>query len=112
MNLVEWLQRLMTNFGAEWVMWLLLGLSVVSVAIMLEHRDALKPLAIGANKVLFQKRPVTFDLNADFSSAFPFIPKNTTTLWGEPVHLFDFGLLPFVDLGRSTPARRLRLRPT
>ena len=37
MNLVEWLQRLMTNFGAEWVMWLLLGLSVVSVAIMLER---------------------------------------------------------------------------
>jgi biopolymer transport protein ExbB/TolQ len=37
MNLVEWLQRLMTNFGATWVMWLLLGLSVVSVAIMLER---------------------------------------------------------------------------
>jgi biopolymer transport protein ExbB len=37
MNLVEWLQRLMTNFGAGWVMWLLLGLSVVSVAIMLER---------------------------------------------------------------------------
>ena len=37
MNLVEWLQRLMTNFGAEWVLWLLLGLSVISVAIMLER---------------------------------------------------------------------------
>lgn len=37
MNLVEWLQRLLTNFGAEWVMWLLLGLSVISVAIMLER---------------------------------------------------------------------------
>lgn len=37
MNLVEWLQRLMTNFGAEWVMWLLLGLSVLSVAVMLER---------------------------------------------------------------------------
>ena len=37
MNLVEWLQRLMTNFGAEWVMWMLIGLSVVSVAIMLER---------------------------------------------------------------------------
>ena len=29
MNLVEWLQRLMTNFGAGWVMWLLIGLSVL-----------------------------------------------------------------------------------
>ena len=37
MNLVEWLQRLMTNFGAGWVMWLLIGLSVISVAIMLER---------------------------------------------------------------------------
>ncbi|MCH2109129.1 MAG: MotA/TolQ/ExbB proton channel family protein [Polyangiaceae bacterium] len=37
MHLVEWLQRLMTNFGAAWVMWLMIGLSVVSVAIMLER---------------------------------------------------------------------------
>jgi biopolymer transport protein ExbB len=37
MNLVEWLQHLMTNLGAAWVMWLLLGLSVLSVAIMLER---------------------------------------------------------------------------
>lgn len=36
-NLVEHSKRLMTNFGAAWVMWLLLGLSVVSVAIMLER---------------------------------------------------------------------------
>jgi biopolymer transport protein ExbB len=37
MNLTEWLQHLMTNFGAQWVMWLLIGLSVISVAIMLER---------------------------------------------------------------------------
>jgi len=36
-NLVEHAKRLMTNFGAAWVMWLLLVLSVVSVAIMLER---------------------------------------------------------------------------
>lgn len=52
MHLVEWLQRLMTNFGAAWVMWLLIGLSVISVAIMLERgwfylslRDDLAALA-------------------------------------------------------------------
>jgi biopolymer transport protein ExbB len=51
-NLVEHAKRLMTNFGAAWVMWLLLGLSVVSVAIMLERgwfyyslRDDLAALA-------------------------------------------------------------------
>ena len=36
-NLVEHSKRLMTNFGAAWVMWVLLALSVVSVAIMLER---------------------------------------------------------------------------
>jgi biopolymer transport protein ExbB len=51
-NLVEHAKRLMTNFGAAWVMWLLLMLSVVSVAIMLERgwffyslRDDLASLA-------------------------------------------------------------------
>jgi biopolymer transport protein ExbB len=37
MNLVEWLQRIMVGFGASWVMWLMLGLSVISVAIILER---------------------------------------------------------------------------
>jgi biopolymer transport protein ExbB/TolQ len=37
MNLVQWLQKLMTNFGASWVMVLMIFLSVVSVAIMLER---------------------------------------------------------------------------
>ena len=36
-NLVEHSKRLMTNFGAGWVMWLLIALSVISVAIMLER---------------------------------------------------------------------------
>ncbi|WP_437683784.1 MotA/TolQ/ExbB proton channel family protein [Sorangium sp. So ce131] len=37
MNLVEWLQRIMVGFGAAWVMWLMIGLSVISVAIILER---------------------------------------------------------------------------
>jgi biopolymer transport protein ExbB len=37
MNLVEWLQRIMVGSGAEWVMILMLGLSVISVAIILER---------------------------------------------------------------------------
>lgn len=54
MNLVEWLQKLMTNFGAAWVMYLLIALSIISVAIMLERgwfywalRDDLARLAAG-----------------------------------------------------------------
>jgi len=52
MNLVEWLQRIMVGFGAAWVMWLMIGLSVISVAIILERawffwslRDDLNVLA-------------------------------------------------------------------
>jgi biopolymer transport protein ExbB len=59
MNLVEWLQRLMTNFGAGWVMWLLVVLSIMSVAIMLERgwfywslRDDLGRLAADLRKLL------------------------------------------------------------
>jgi biopolymer transport protein ExbB len=37
MNISDWLQRIMVGFGANWVMWLMIGLSVVSVAIMLER---------------------------------------------------------------------------
>lgn len=37
MNLVEWLQKIMVGFGASWVMWLMLALSVISVAIILER---------------------------------------------------------------------------
>jgi biopolymer transport protein ExbB len=37
MDLVQWLQRIMVGFGAAWVMWLMLALSVVSVAIILER---------------------------------------------------------------------------
>ncbi len=59
MNLVEWLQRLMTNFGAGWVMWLLVVLSVISVAVMLERawfyyslRDDLAGLAAQLRELL------------------------------------------------------------
>jgi biopolymer transport protein ExbB len=59
MNLTEWLQRLMTNFGAQWVMWILIALSVVSVAIMLERawfywslRDNLSRLASDLRELL------------------------------------------------------------
>ncbi len=52
MNIVAWIQRLMTQFGAGWVMWALIALSVISVAVMLERgwfyftlRDDLPKLA-------------------------------------------------------------------
>ena len=37
MNIVEWLLRIMVGFGPAWVMWVMIGLSIVSVAIILER---------------------------------------------------------------------------
>ncbi|HTJ81326.1 MAG TPA: MotA/TolQ/ExbB proton channel family protein [Polyangiaceae bacterium] len=37
MHLVDWLKRVMVSVGSEWVMWLMIGLSVGSVAIILER---------------------------------------------------------------------------
>lgn len=37
MDLVEWLKQIMVGFGAAWVMWLMIFLSVISVAIILER---------------------------------------------------------------------------
>ncbi len=52
MSIVEWLKRIMVGFGAAWVMWLLIALSIASVAVMLERawfffsiRDNLTTLA-------------------------------------------------------------------
>ena len=36
-GITHWLETIMTGFGAGWVMWLLIGLSVISVAIILER---------------------------------------------------------------------------
>jgi len=86
------------------------GVCEGAVKFKLEHGDKLKPLAIGFNKVLFQKRPETADLNTAFSTAFPTIPKQTSVLWGTPVNYFTSGFVPFFDLKKSTP-QLLVLKP-
>lgn len=52
MDIVAWLEQIMIGFGAGWVMWLMIGLSIISVAIILERawffhslRDDLPQLA-------------------------------------------------------------------
>ncbi len=59
MDLTSWLEQIMVGFGAGWVMWLLLMLSVISVAIILERawffnslRDDLTKLASDLRKTL------------------------------------------------------------
>src|SRR5918993_1203904 len=78
------------------------GVCEGAVKFHLERSEELKPVAIGFNKVLFQKRPVTVDLNLAFASAFKRIPSQKSTLWGHEVNYFTSSFLPLVDLSKST----------
>jgi predicted O-methyltransferase YrrM len=81
------------------------GVSEGSIGFMRDHPSALIPLAVGFNKVLFQKAPAPRPLNAAFAAAFPSVPKTVVTLWGAEARLLAPTLLPYVDLTHSTPRR-------
>jgi predicted O-methyltransferase YrrM len=69
----------------------------------LERRDKLKPIAIGFNKVLFQRTGSNSNLESSFRSHFHMIPAERSVLWGTPVNHFTTKLRPFFDLTRSSP---------
>jgi hypothetical protein len=81
------------------------GVCEGAIGFQREHEDALTPIAIGFNKVLFQKAPAPFDLNGAFSRTFPAVPKTAAVLWERPAFLFGSDLMSFFDLARSTPRR-------
>jgi hypothetical protein len=81
------------------------GVGEAAVRFNLEHPAALLPIAIGFNKVLFQREPVPFDLNARFARVFPHVYSNSASLWGVPVRWFDTAFSAFFDCARSTPRR-------
>jgi hypothetical protein len=68
------------------------------------HPAVLTPVAVGFNKVLFQ-RTAESDLNRRFASEFDYVPTHVTTMWGRPVALFESPIVPCFDLDRSTPHR-------
>ena len=80
------------------------GVCEGAVRFWLDHEGALTPIAVGFNKVLFQKAPAPFDLNAAFTQRFPNIPYKTLTLWEAPIHSFS-SFAAFIDLRASTPSR-------
>ena len=55
------------------------------------------PIAVGFNKVLFQ-RAAESDLNQRFAREFDYIPANVATMWGQPVALFESPIVPCMDL--------------
>jgi hypothetical protein len=71
-----------------------------------EHDGVLRPVAIGYNKVLFQKLPAAPDLNEKFSRAFPAVELvPVAEMWDTPVCLFGPPLRSYFDLYASSPAR-------
>ena len=81
------------------------GVGEAAVSFALEHPGALRPVAIGFNKVLLQCQPAPFDLNARFAERFPHVYAGRAVLWGTRVPLFDSGFSAFFDCTRSVPRR-------
>jgi SAM-dependent methyltransferase len=70
------------------------------------HEGVLRPVAIGYNKVLFQKLPAGRDLNAKFSRAFPAVEHMPAAdIWDAPVYLFGKPMRGYFDLNASKPER-------
>jgi hypothetical protein len=82
------------------------GVGEAAVRFSLRHDGALRPIAIGFNKVLLQREPAPSDLNARFAARFPQVFSGSATLWGVRVPVFDAAFRTFFDWSRST-ARRL-----
>ena len=87
------------------------GVSEGAVQFKLERGETLKPIAIGFNKVLFQKTPAPGELNETFASTFKRIPAQQAVLWGTPVNYFTSSLLPFFDLQNSRDCLVLKDEP-
>jgi hypothetical protein len=85
------------------------GVCEGAVEFMLKRRGALRPLAIGYNKVLFQKTPAKTDLNAEFAEAFPQVEADAVNMWDQRVLLFGKPLRQYFDLHASTPQRLVPL---
>jgi hypothetical protein len=79
------------------------GVCEGAVEFMLRHPGSLRPLAIGFNKVVFQKQPASFDLNADFRERFPQVECKIVPLWDQPTILVTSVLRSHFDLQASKP---------
>jgi hypothetical protein len=85
------------------------GVCEGAVEFALGNRGALQPVAIGFNKVLFQKTPAPGDLNSCFREALPAVDLKTVRLCDMPAVLFTSPLRFYLDLHASTPQRLVPL---
>ncbi len=66
---------------------------------------ALSPIAVGFNKVIFQKNPSPVDLNAMRKALYPQLTAKEITMWDQPAVNYQESICHFVDLARSEPSR-------
>jgi Methyltransferase domain len=79
------------------------GVCEGAVEFLMRRAGVLAPVGLAYNKVLFQKLPAPFDLNAAFWKAFPAIPHKMVDMWSSPSVLFTTVLRSYFDLYASTP---------
>jgi hypothetical protein len=76
---------------------------------MLRDSSVLRPLAIGFQKVLFQKQPARA-LNMRLRARFPFLEQKPVTMWGyDDTLLFCDPLRKYFDLNASSPTELVPL---
>jgi len=80
------------------------GVCEGAIKFWLTHQSVLTPVAVGFNKVLFQRSPVPFDLNVEFRRRFAYVARNAATLWETPVLAFS-SFAAFIDARASSPHR-------
>jgi hypothetical protein len=86
------------------------GVCEGALQFMQQRAGILKPVAIGYNKVLFQKLPAQLDLNAEFLKVFAYVPRlESAPMWDTPVHLFGVPFRYAFDLYASTPQGLIQL---
>ena len=78
------------------------GVCEGAIKFWLAHDQVLTPIAAGFNKVLFQRAGAPFDVNTAFRGRFPYVARNSATLWEAPIHLFT-SFAAFIDARASTP---------
>ncbi len=81
------------------------GVSEGTVRFLIDRPGALVPLAVGHNKVIFQRAPLAGDLNARIAERYARIPRSRAVFDGADVLVFGAAVAPHVDLERSTPER-------
>jgi|GEM_PF-1748628 len=81
------------------------GVSEGAIQYRLKHPGTLHPIAIGYGKVILQRGPAPFDLNAEFARRWPMVERTSVCMWDEPAALIAPGLRNHIDLYASEPGR-------